>query len=534
MLSAIGFTPHELFPDDRFVRFSSGGDVDGDGDQDLISGWVFWHENVDGAGSFADPVTITTEETDTPIDAFMANVDGDSNPDLLMTLTPSRTPSFVNISAFAWYESNNGAWVFRDRFGGFADAADFADADGDGDPDLLTLDGLGVGWHENDRGTFLDRQLIWTMPESQSPGRPTPSVHASDIDADGDMDALSINRDRDVMFHENVDGRGTYVTRPLIENASPRPQSVLTADLDGDNDLDILTVLGGGGGGRCTAAASHNTCSIGAVEFAWYENTGTDGTLGTKQVISSIPKTSGSIFINGPRPSGTDYVTGMRAVDFDGDGDQDVLAYSSLRKNNDSDAFLDKIVWFENLDGKGTFADEQFISTKTNGLKSIDVVDLDGDDDLDVLASYGHFNRFTETIFGNIVWFENEKRILGDSNRDGIFDSADLVAAFQAGEYEDDLTNNSTFEKGDWNSDGDFDSGDLVAAFQSGEYVGAAPMNVFAVDRVFNDDRDQDEFLKTASQRSPDCLHPCSLSGDSVELPFASSIRPRVPRTYFP
>lgn len=65
-------------------------------------------------------------------------------------------------------------------------------------------------------------------------------------------------------------------------------------------------------------------------------------------------------------------------------------------------------------------------------------------------------------------------RIPGDSNGDGIFNSADLIAVFAAGEYEDGIENNSTFEEGDWNGDGEFDSGDLVYVFQERTYVRSA------------------------------------------------------------
>jgi hypothetical protein len=60
--------------------------------------------------------------------------------------------------------------------------------------------------------------------------------------------------------------------------------------------------------------------------------------------------------------------------------------------------------------------------------------------------------------------------IAGDSNHDGIFNSSDIVAVFQAGEYEDLISGNSTFEEGDWNQDGDFTTSDLVFAFQRGSY----------------------------------------------------------------
>ncbi len=56
----------------------------------------------------------------------------------------------------------------------------------------------------------------------------------------------------------------------------------------------------------------------------------------------------------------------------------------------------------------------------------------------------------------------------GDANRDGIFNTADLVLVWQAGEYEDNNENNSTWAEGDWNGDGDFTSADLVLAFQKG------------------------------------------------------------------
>ena len=61
--------------------------------------------------------------------------------------------------------------------------------------------------------------------------------------------------------------------------------------------------------------------------------------------------------------------------------------------------------------------------------------------------------------------------IVGDANHDGIFDSSDLVTVFMAGQYDDAIPTNSSFETGDWNGDGEFDSSDLVFAFQKGNYI---------------------------------------------------------------
>ena len=64
--------------------------------------------------------------------------------------------------------------------------------------------------------------------------------------------------------------------------------------------------------------------------------------------------------------------------------------------------------------------------------------------------------------------------IAGDSNRDGVFNSSDLVLVFTSNEYEDDVDGNSTWEEGDWNGDGDFTSSDLVFAFTAATYTAAA------------------------------------------------------------
>ncbi len=59
---------------------------------------------------------------------------------------------------------------------------------------------------------------------------------------------------------------------------------------------------------------------------------------------------------------------------------------------------------------------------------------------------------------------------LGDSNLDGEFNSSDLVAIFQASEFEDAIVGNSSWVTGDWSGDGEFDSSDLVSAFQDGGF----------------------------------------------------------------
>ena len=77
--------------------------------------------------------------------------------------------------------------------------------------------------------------------------------------------------------------------------------------------------------------------------------------------------------------------------------------------------------------------------------------------------------------------------IPGDANRDGIFNSTDLVQVFQRGKYEDEVSGNSVWEDGDWDGDGDFTTGDLVTAFQAGHYVPRVQLPVEAIPAAVDD-----------------------------------------------
>ena len=123
------------------------------------------------------------------------------------------------------------------------------------------------------------------------------------------------------------------------------------------------------------------------------------------------------------------------------------------------------------------------ITTAANSGNSVAVGDVDGDSDLDVLSG----------SIGKLAWYENLLPHAGDANWYGRFDSNDLVQVFQAGEYEDDIPDNSTWEEGDWNGDGDCDSNDLVLAFQTGLYEVKSPAAgsplAAAVDWLFAQDQ---------------------------------------------
>ncbi|MFK7773353.1 MAG: FG-GAP-like repeat-containing protein [Saprospiraceae bacterium] len=80
----------------------------------------------------------------------------------------------------------------------------------------------------------------------------------------------------------------------------------------------------------------------------------------------------------------------LSLVDLDNDGDNDVLTTS---KNTH------KVLWYENSDGEGLFETEVVISHNLKGASSVQAVDLDGDNDLDIIA--------TSEADHLLVWYEN-------------------------------------------------------------------------------------------------------------------------------
>ena len=94
-------------------------------------------------------------------------------------------------------------------------------------------------------------------------------------------------------------------------------------------------------------------------------------------------------------------------------------------------------------------------------------------------AAGGQFDLTQDGLLDAKDWrimiYDVMQTSFGDTNLDRRFDSADLVALFQAGQYEDNQLGNSTWQDGDWNGDGECNSSDLVLAFQTGRYESPTP-----------------------------------------------------------
>ncbi len=230
-----------------------------------------------------------------------------------------------------------------------------SDLDGDGRMDVLSvLQGENkIVWYQNTDGVgnFSNQRIITANLESST------TAIVADIDGDDDMDILGVSGPQDkVVWFENLDGSGTFGVQNIITTQADGAIGLYASDLDTDGDMDVLS-----------ASFLDN-------KIAWYENIDGLGTFGPQRILTNSALSTRDVY----------------ATDLDGDGDMDVLAASTAD---------DRVIWFENLDGLGNFGPEKIINNDANGVIAVRAADLDGDGDNDVIAA----------IFGDgkISWYEN-------------------------------------------------------------------------------------------------------------------------------
>ncbi len=111
-----------------------------------------------------------------------------------------------------------------------------------------------------------------------------------------------------------------------------------------------------------------------------------------------------------------------------------------------------------NHDGRINVADIDLLSSELRLAAPSHLFDLTKDGLTDIYDLDELIERILRTSYG-------------DANLDRIFNSSDLVQAFQRGHYEDLAFGNFGWGDGDWNADGKFGTSDLVRAFQAGTYT---------------------------------------------------------------
>ena len=229
----------------------------------------------------------------------------------------------------------------------------------------------------------------------------------ADMDGDGDLDAVTIpvpgasGIDR-IAWAENTSGNtsGAIFAGWQIMEPTASPGTVhftSPVDLDGDGDLDLVQARNGG-------------------SLGWLENLGA-GQLAAYAVLGSHSSN----------------ITGIRAADLDGDGDQDILVTAGQPTP----------VGFENLGSMTYRPGVAFAGTVSIGLATdVEWLDMDQDGLTDVVWFHSgtvYWARFTGTGFaptqalnipatpGSFYW----PRKLADMDGDGDLDLVSHVSSTQ-------------------------------------------------------------------------------------------------------
>lgn len=341
------------------ARSVDSGDLDGDGDRDMVviardTGAINWWENLANGVSWSEHTIITffdggpVDELDdftrdlllNEVSVQVGDIDDDGDLDFVVAIEA--------LDDVLWYENTNGdgsLWtekIINVSFGGARQAV-LADMDGDGDLDVVAAspDFKAIAWFENDGNGGT-----WTTHNVDTAFDRASGVAAADIDGDGDLDVVGVaDTSDDVIWWQNQNGVGTSWSADIvIDGAYSGGAYVDVADIDSDGDIDVLGAAEGGD------------------EVTWWENDTPTVANWTKHSIG---------FYN--------QAFSVTAGDIDLDGDLDVVG--TQYKDGG------KVSWRENLAGDGLSWTEHLVTTAYDGAGWVELGDLDGDGDLDLMAT---------------------------------------------------------------------------------------------------------------------------------------------------
>ena len=252
------------------------GDLDGDGDRDLLLGVIggaynsvttaadnVWYlENTDSgwerrAKRYLPGLDVGSES----VPAF-ADLDGEGGPDLLLAnkIDPDeRTSSVIHRYERLTGTGGDGEPAWRQAGslpmrGSYQYAPAFGDLDDDGDDDLVLGDWRDELTLHRNRGPGEDGRVRWEAADSAlaTLSRGSHAVPAlGDLDGDGDLDLLVGEASGTINLFRNV-GTPSEPDFELVSDAwrgirVERRSAPALGDLDGDGDLDLLVGSSGQG-----------------------------------------------------------------------------------------------------------------------------------------------------------------------------------------------------------------------------------------------------------------------------------------------
>ncbi|MGB0918185.1 MAG: T9SS type A sorting domain-containing protein [Flavobacteriales bacterium] len=384
-------------------------DVDGDMDQDVFvtgteeTNWTTERISKlylnDGSGGFTEDLTNSFEGVASGSIA-VADVDGDYDFDILVTGSDN------NYNTFSALYLNDGSGLFSEAVGAPFDPVEnssvvFADVDGDNDQDVLITGS--VSWsnriaklYTND-GTGVFTEVAGTPFD----GVMESAAAFSDVDGDNDQDILITGRNatnqRTATLYLN-NGTGIF-SQSLVQFEGVEQGDVVFADIDGDNDNDVLicgsldgslnnlvtNLYSNNGTGNFTELVNDIEGSMDEFAFADVDGDTDLDLFGTGYSASSelfLNDGSGVFSRNTGTPFEGALYSSMAYADVDGDLDLDLLVIGEDAVSGG----VRKSSLYQN-DGTGGFT--EIVGTPFDSVSRGAVVfaDIDGDDDEDILIT---------------------------------------------------------------------------------------------------------------------------------------------------
>lgn len=279
---------------------AAAGDVDGDGDLDLVLAMEFSPKILllnDGDARFRDASARLPRAVHDSEDVSFADFDGDGDLDLVFVSEDDRKDELY---------LNDGEGFFTDVSDRLtpddvSNALVVLDLNGDGAPDVL-MGNIGTDriLLNDGSGRFRDETATrWRQGSAESR---TQDLEAFDADGDGDLDVAVANEGQDQLYR-NDGGILVDVTAAQFPRDNDESREIRAADFDGDGDLDLV---------------------VANVKFVFDESPRDKLLLNdgrgrfTLAAADSLPA------------AGDDSNFTIQVVDVDGDGDPDILAPNTL------------------------------------------------------------------------------------------------------------------------------------------------------------------------------------------------------------
>ena len=350
-----------------------------------------------GNGIFSVQTTYSTGPNSQPCSVITVDVNGDSKLDIIVTNSNGN-----NVGVF--FNMGNGTLsnqtIYSTGSGSGSRSLSTADMNGDSKPDIIVgnsgTDNLCVFLNLGD-GTFA---IQTTYPTGY--GSSPQSVTTADVDLDGKPDIIVANYGTNIVDILVNLGNGMF-TSPMLysTNGSSYPGSVATADINGDNKPDIIVansytdnvgVLLNTGNGIFTSQTTYSTAGQSRPISVTTADVDGDNKLDIL-VANSYTDNVGVLLNtgNGTFSRQTHYSTGLNSfpysvttADVNGDNKPDIIV---------ANFFTNNVGVLLNT-GNGTFFRQMTYSTGGNSFPhSVTTADVNGDNNPDIIVANTYTNN---------------------------------------------------------------------------------------------------------------------------------------------